>query len=75
MLEDTQNGVTAIARHLLRQLLGHLKDLEQWIAVVESMIEELGSQHEVVERLRTTPGIGLLTATAMVAAAGNGQGV
>jgi len=73
MLEDTQNGVTAIARHLLRQLLDHLKDLEQRIADVESLIEELGSQHEVVERLRTIPGIGLLSATAMVAAAGNGK--
>jgi len=73
MLEDTQNRVTAIARHLQRQLLDNLKYLEQRIAVVECMIEEFCSQQVVAECLRTIPGIGLLTATAMVAAAGNGK--
>jgi transposase len=72
-LENAENGMTVIARSLLARVLEHLRDLENRIRETEQTIEELGSQNDVAVRLQTIPGIGLLTATALFAAAGNAK--
>ena len=73
MLEDVENELTVTARALLAGLLAHLRDLEQQVTDLERTIDELGSQHYTVKRLRTIPGIGPLTATALVAATGDAK--
>jgi transposase len=73
VLAETGNGVTAVLRELIADLHDHLVQLQQRILRVESLIERLGAEHDTVTRLRTVPGIGLLTATALVAALGDAK--
>jgi len=73
VLGDAQNDLTAVARELIAELFEHFRDLEQRIARIDAVIERLGSAHETVKRLQTVPGIGLLTATALVAAVGDAR--
>ena len=73
VLEDGGNELTVVAREIISELYEHCKDLEQRIARTEGLIARLGSTHETVRRLQTVPGIGLLGATALVAAVGEAQ--
>jgi transposase len=73
VLADADNELTVIARELIAELYEHFRDLEQRIARVEGMLERLGAANELVQRLRSVPGIGLLSATALVAAVGNAK--
>ena len=60
-------------RRLLAELFEDLGRLEKRIAEVTREIEGLGARNEAARRLMTVPGIGPLAATALIAAAGNGQ--
>jgi transposase len=73
LLSDERNGLTGVARELIRDLYEHFLQLEQRIARTEALIERLGAGHEIVKRLQSVPGIGLLTATALVAAVGDAK--
>jgi transposase len=73
IVADARNGLTSIARELIRQLYDHLTELEGRIRRAEEVIVRIASEHDVVRRLRTVPGIGLLTATALVAAVGDAK--
>lgn len=72
-LADSQNGLTAVVRELMADLYEHFADIDRRILRVEGLIERLGAAHDTVTRLRTVPGIGLLTATALVAAVGDAK--
>jgi transposase len=73
LLGDASNGVTAAARELIADLYEHFVQLEEHIRRVEDLIDRLGSTQEIITRLRTVPGIGPLTATALFAAVGDGK--
>jgi transposase len=73
LLGDPGNGLTSIARELLGELHEHFLQLEMRIRRSEKVIERLGEGHETVKRLRTVPGIGMLTATALVGAVGDAK--
>jgi transposase len=73
LLGDARNGLTAVARELIADLYEHFLLVEQRIVRTEALIERLGTGHELVERLQTIPGIGMLTATALVAAVGDAK--
>ena len=73
ILADGENELTEVARQLFRDLYEDLGVREQRIAQVERSIRSLGSQHEVVGRLETVPGIGYLSATALYATVGDAQ--
>ncbi len=72
-LADSQNGLTAVVRELMADLYEHFAEIDRRILRVEGLIERLGAAHDTVTRLRTVPGIGLLTATALVAAVGDAK--
>lgn len=55
------------------ELCSEIRDLERRIATVERQLEALAQTMPVVERLRTVPGIGLLTSTALVAVIGDAR--
>jgi transposase len=74
LISDTRNGLTPISRELIADLYEHFLQIERRVARTEAVMERLGETHDTVKRLRTIPGIGLLTATALVAAVGNGKG-
>jgi transposase len=74
LLTGSQTMLTSVARELLSDLYEHFQNIELRLARTEAVIERLGDSNEIVKRLRTVPGIGLLTSTALVAAIGDGKG-
>jgi transposase len=60
-----------LLRDVLHELVLEIGELESRIKTVEKHLEALAAQTPVVERLRTVPGIGLLTATAFVGFVGD----
>lgn len=72
MLEDADVKLSALMRILLAQLQNELKQLQAQIAQAEAVISKGASEHEACQRLMGIPGIGPITATAIIAAIGNG---
>ena len=68
ILEDATNTLTSLFRTLLNELYEEMVHLDERIVVLEQKLQAISSQSEDVQRLLTVPGVGLLTATAMVAA-------
>ena len=75
VIADESNDLTPTMRRLLAELFEDLGRLEKRIAEVTREIEGLAARDEAARRLMTVPGIGPLAATALLAAAGNGQQV
>ena len=71
VLEDAENGLTATAREWLHALAEELQALDQRIAATDQQIERMFEADEAGQRLAQLPGIGPLTATALVAAVGD----
>lgn len=72
-LEDADAPVPSFLRPILAAAAQEIRDLEARIELVERQLEAVAEQMPAVDRLRSIPGIGLLTATALVAAVGNVQ--
>jgi transposase len=70
-LEDAENSLTVTARRLLSALSVELRELEARIQPFEREIEQTAVTHEPCQRLRTIPGIGPMSATALVATMGD----
>jgi transposase len=67
-LEAERAKLTALSQELFRQLYEEFCALEQRLAYYTEKLEALSAAHPVCQRLETIPGIGPLTATALVAA-------
>ena len=74
LLEDAANGLTAAARTLFTDLQGEWAELDRAIKQLEQQIRTQSRTNEAARRLMDVKGIGVRTATAAVAFAGNGQG-
>jgi transposase len=70
-LENADSGVPDALRPTLAEACDEIRELERRVATVESQIEALSIELPVVAALRTIPGLGLLTATALVANVGD----
>lgn len=66
-LEDAENEVPAVLRPVLTALCEELRGLEARLKTLDQALARIARGDEVVIRLRSVPGIGLLTATALVA--------
>ena len=64
--EDTK--LTAHSRALFQQLLEELATLDARVALYDTQLAQVAQAHPVCQRLMTIPGLGELTATALVAA-------
>ena len=73
LIADDTSNVPASLRDSLRAACSEIAELEQRIRDVEAQLRALAEQMPIVPRLRTVPGIGLLTATGLVAFVGDGQ--
>ena len=71
ILEDADNQLTYIFRELLLGLYEEMAHLDQRIKALEVKLETLCAQNEDCQRLLSIPGVGLLSATALVAAIGD----
>lgn len=74
ILEDAENGLSPRLRVLVDQLLHQVHELDARIDALTSELTACAQSEPGCQRLMTVPGIGPLTATAIVAAVGNGQG-
>jgi transposase len=70
LLEDAGNGLPDLVRALIARLLEHLKLLHRQIDEVEAQIQAWHRTNALSQRLEQVPGIGPLTATALVATIG-----
>jgi transposase len=68
MLEKAQAKLTALGREIFRQLYEEWLTLEKQLVYYNKQLEAICQAHPVCQRLLTIPGIGPLTATALVAA-------
>jgi transposase len=72
ILEDASTQLSGALRVLLAQLKLELDHLQVRIDEVDAMINKAAGENEVCRRLVSIPGIGPVTATAIIAAIGNG---
>jgi transposase len=73
LLEDADAGVPGLLREALGEAIREIAELEERIRAIERQLATAAGPAFVVSRLRTIPGIGVLTATALVAAVGDVQ--
>jgi transposase len=67
-LEQEQTKLTSLGRVIFHRLYEEWLGLEERLAYYSGQLEAMGQAHPVCRRLLTIPGIGPLTATALVAA-------
>lgn len=67
ILEDADNGLPSLARRLLHDIYQRIQTLNQQILAYDREIESLARHSEPTRRLMSLPGVGAVTATAMVA--------
>jgi transposase len=72
-LDDTASGLTACARDTFAELYAQLTELDSRIARVTHRGECVSRAHPVCQQLAAVPGIGPLTATALLATVGRPQ--
>lgn len=68
ILEDADNGLTALARELVADLSEELRGLRSAVGKYDAKIERLFKTNPVCQQLAEVEGIGPVTATALVAA-------
>lgn len=73
ILEDAANELSSLVRETLADLYEELVQFNKKIADYEKRIETIFNQHEDCQRLAGIPGIGALTATALIAAVGDAK--
>lgn len=71
ILEDAENELTVSARQLFFDLREELMELDKKIARLEKRLKQLFLNNASCQRLGTIPGVGMLTATAVLATVGD----
>ncbi|MGH7553406.1 MAG: IS110 family transposase [Longimicrobiales bacterium] len=71
LLGEADSGVPEVLRPVLTEAAQEIRELEARIREVERSLERLAGASPAIERLRSIPGVGLLTATALVAFVGD----
>jgi transposase len=72
ILEDADANLSGRLRMLLAELQRELRQLQSQIDEIDVSIVQAAGEHEACQRLMTIPGIGPVTATAIISAIGNG---
>jgi transposase len=70
-LEDAEAPIADALRPFLAEVCQEIRDLERRIDACEKQLAALTQQTPAVKRLLTIPGVGLITATALVAFVGD----
>ncbi len=73
ILEDAENGLPGAMRHFLKRLNDHLKELGRQVEELELQIKLWHKKNEASQKLEAIPGIGPITASAIVATVGNAK--
>jgi transposase len=73
ILEDGENGLPGIFRQLIERLGDHLKELDRQVGELEGQIQLWHRDNADSRRLAAIPGIGPLSASALVATIGDAK--
>jgi transposase len=73
LVSDADSGLPGALRPVLAEAAREIRELEARVREVERALETMARGSEILVRLRTIPGVGLLTATALVAFVGDVQ--
>ena len=73
ILEDAGNDLPGVFRKLLQRLGVHLRELNRQVEELEQQIDAWHRSNEKSQKLAQIPGIGPLTATALVASIGDAR--
>ena len=71
ILEDAENGLPGIMRNLLKRLTENLKEMDRQVNELEKQIVLWHKESELSRKLEAIPGIGPITASALVATVGS----
>jgi transposase len=73
ILEDAQYDLPAVFRHLVQRLGEHLKELDRQVGELEQQILLWHRENDGSRKLANIPGIGPITASALVASIGDAK--
>jgi transposase len=73
ILEDAENGLPEVSRALFARLFDHFRELSMQVKELESQLRSWHRQNEASGRLEAIPGVGALTASALVASVGDAK--
>ena len=73
ILDDAENDLPGAFRQLLTRLGEHLKELDRQVGELEIQIKTWHRQSEASRRLEAIPGIGPITASALIASIGDAK--
>jgi len=73
ILEDGENNLPGTFRQLLDRLGNHLKELDRQVSALEVQIQSWHRENEASKKLAKIPGIGPITASALVASIGDAK--
>jgi transposase len=73
-LARDDNGLPPMMRELTQRLLSHLQALDRQCQEIDNQIKQLARQSQACRTLEQVPGIGPITATALVATVGSSIG-
>jgi transposase len=71
LLEDLTIALPDVVRHMVFTVLEEVRDLEKRIATIDQQLARVVREHAVAGRLHQIPGVGVITATALVGAVGH----
>ena len=72
-IEDASNELPGSFRLLMQRLMEHLKELERQVNEIETQIKAWHHASDASRRLAEIPGVGPITASALVASIGDGK--
>lgn len=73
ILEDGENGLPGTIRQLLERLTDNLKEMDRQVKELEVQIQLWHQNNEASQKLATIPGLGPITASAIVATVGHAR--
>ncbi|KVW76248.1 IS110 family transposase [Burkholderia ubonensis] len=73
LIEDADNELTGSFRLLMQRLMDHLKELDRQVRELEAQIQAWHRNDNTSRQLARVPGIGPLTASALVASVGDAK--
>jgi transposase len=73
ILEDGENELPGVFRELLQRLGEHLKELDRHVDALDAQIQLWHRENAASRKLAEIPGIGPITASALVASIGDGK--
>lgn len=73
ILEDAENGLPDTFRQVLSRLCDHLTELSEHIEKFDLSLKEHFKHCELSQRIASLPGIGLISATAIIGTIGDGS--